>query len=207
MSYLKVLVIGDNACGKTSLVNRIVHNTYQDTYKATLGCEFGLKTLEIAGEQVRVQLWDIAGQDRLGGISRMYCRDANGAMVICDLTNPTSIERVTTWKRQVDDNAHHPDGSPIPMVICLNKVDLFNAATCMKQEEVDRLVSSNKFLSGMFTSAKTSLNVEESLSRLVKQIITRAAETPSRNSRLLASPARVGLEKKTKKKPKKSGCC
>jgi small GTP-binding protein len=202
MSFLKVLVIGDTSCGKTSLVNRLVHNTFREHYKATLGCEFGLKTLTIDGEQVRVQLWDIAGQDRLGGISRMYCRDANGALVICDVTDPATVQRVTSWKKQVDDNVRHPDGSPISMVLCLNKCDLVNVATCMKQEELDSLVHSNAFHSGLFTSAKTSMNVEEALGRLVRQI-TSKTEKPSRDSRMLASPTRVGVSQK----PKKSGCC
>lgn len=209
MSFLKILVIGDTSCGKTSLVNRLVHNTFQEHYKATLGCEFGLKTVSIGGEEVRVQLWDIAGQDRLGGISRMYCRDANGALVIGDVTNPTSIERVSSWKKQVDDNARYPDGSCIPMVLCLNKCDLVNVATCMRQDELDRIINSNNFHSGVFTSAKTSMNVEEALTRLVKQITTKTkiggGDRGSRNSRMMGSPTRVGLTET--QKPKKSGCC
>lgn len=95
MSFFKVLVIGDVGVGKTSMVNRIVYNTFTEKYKATIGCEFGLKIIEINGEPVRVQLWDLAGQDRLGGISRLYCRDANGALVVTDATREGTLEQAS----------------------------------------------------------------------------------------------------------------
>ena len=93
MSFHKILVIGDVAVGKTSLVNRVVYNSFSEKYKATIGCEFGLKMMTIDGEDVRIQLWDLAGQDRLGGISRLYCRDAHGALVVTDITREDTLEK------------------------------------------------------------------------------------------------------------------
>lgn len=127
MSFLKILVIGDVSTGKTSLVNRIVYNSFSEKYKATIGCEFGLKIMEINGESIRVQLWDLAGQDRLGGISRLYCRDANGALVVSDVTREDTIEKAALWKSSVDDNVRQLDNTPIPMVLCLNKYDIAEA--------------------------------------------------------------------------------
>ena len=123
MSFYKVLVIGESGVGKTSLTNKIVFNTFAEKYKATIGCEFGLKIIEIDGQSSRIQLWDLAGQDRLGGISRLYCRDASGAIVVADCTNPASIEKAAEWKKSVDELVVASNKAPIPMVFCLNKCD------------------------------------------------------------------------------------
>ena len=93
MNFYKILVIGDVAVGKTALVNRIVYNSFSEKYKATLGCEFGIKMMNVDGKDVRIQLWDLAGQDRLGGISRLYCRDASGAIVVADITREDTLEK------------------------------------------------------------------------------------------------------------------
>jgi small GTP-binding protein len=197
MSFLKVLVIGDVSCGKTSLVNRIVNNVFNECYRATLGCEFGLKVMEVAGNAVRIQLWDLAGQDRLGGISKLYCRDANGALVICDVTNPVTIERAIEWKHQIDEIVRRPDGSAIPMILCLNKYDIVKGIA-PTQAEFDLLASRHEFVAAFFTSAKTDYNATEALTHLAKEITTKwepaASLTGSR------------LESVLKPKPKKK-CC
>ena len=64
---LKILVIGDQSCGKTSIVNRFIHGTYDNSVKNTVACEYSLKMVDIGGTNVRLNIWDIAGQDRLGG--------------------------------------------------------------------------------------------------------------------------------------------
>jgi small GTP-binding protein len=199
MSFLKVLVIGDVSCGKTSLVNRIVNNVFNESYRATLGCEFGLKVMEVAGNAVRIQLWDLAGQDRLGGISKLYCRDANGALVICDVTNPVTIERAIEWKHQIDEIVRRPDGSAIPIILCVNKYDIvMGTASAPTQAEFDILASRHEFIAAYFTSAKTSYNATEALTHLAKEISTQCKPA--------ASLTGSKLESVVKPKPKKR-CC
>ena len=73
----KVLVIGDANTGKTSLVNRAVNNTFSDNYKVTIQCEFGTKVLELDNKIINLQLWDIAGQDRMASsMTKVFCRGA-----------------------------------------------------------------------------------------------------------------------------------
>lgn len=72
---------------------------------------------------IRLHLWDIAGQDRLGGISKLFCRDAAGALVVTDIKDSKTLENAVTWKEQVD--AHlESDGENIPMVLAVNKYDI-----------------------------------------------------------------------------------
>lgn len=171
MSFLKVLVIGDVGTGKTSLVNRIVYNTFTEKYKATIGCEFGLKILDINGEAVRIQLWDLAGQDRLGGVSRLYCRDANGALVISDLTREETISKAADWKHSVDENVRLADSSNIPMVLCLNKADAFGKDDPKLNIDLEALAEKHNYVDCFYTSARTGANANEALERLVREIM------------------------------------
>ena len=89
----KMLVIGDSSVGKTSFIDRFVNNNFNDKYKPTIVCEFGLKVIEVNGIQMRIQLWDIGGQEHLGGISKIFCRDAVGCAILCDVSNKVSLEQ------------------------------------------------------------------------------------------------------------------
>lgn len=212
MSFLKILVIGEVATGKTSLANRIVSNSFSENYRPTIGCEFGFKVLELKGETVRVQLWDLAGQDRLGGMSRLYCRDAHGVIVVCDITQPETIEKTVKWKGQVEEYVTSPDKSPVPMVLCVNKHDVAEGGA-MTEEKLAAFVRENKFAAGFFTSAKTGENAELSLSTLATKVLEKQATQP-----VLIDPRGTGAgqalklvrknaEQTSNAKGKKQSCC
>ena len=85
---IKILIIGNSFSGKTSVVNRFVQNRFDDYYKATIACDFSMKILKIEEAELRLQIWDLVGQDsRIGGINKLFCRGASGAAVIADITN------------------------------------------------------------------------------------------------------------------------
>ena len=122
---LKILVIGNSYSGKTSIVNRFVQGKFDPNYKATVACDFSLKILKMEETEVRLQLWDLVGQDsRVGGINKLFCRGALGALVVADISNRDSIESTIRWKEQVDMNATLKNGEPIPMILVVNKFDL-----------------------------------------------------------------------------------
>ena len=118
----KVIVIGNSSVGKTSIVNRFVGDRFDPNYKATISADFQTKILEIRGNEIRLQLWDLVGMDtNFSGINRSFCRNAGGAIFVGDLTEPSSIEVLAEWKQQVEEII---EGSPIPMILCANKLDL-----------------------------------------------------------------------------------
>jgi small GTP-binding protein len=206
MSFYKVLVIGDVGVGKTSMVNRIVYNTFSEKYKATIGCEFGLKILEINGESVRIQLWDLAGQDRLGGISRLYCRDANGAIVVNDVTREGNLKQACAWKNSVDENVCMSDGTPIPMVLCANKADLLSPESSINKDSIQNFALENKFVAGFLTSSKTGENTNEALMKLVEKIMAKNKKTSDPTEDAIKKNAARKLEPKSQNASKKS-CC
>ena len=92
-SDLKIIVIGNSGTGKTSFVNRWTKNIFSDTYKATIVSEFGFKKFEADGKLYRIQLWDLAGQDKNAMVTKIFAKDSHGCIVMADATNlPTREE-------------------------------------------------------------------------------------------------------------------
>ena len=91
-SDLKIIVIGKSGTGKTSFVNKWTKNIFSDTYKATIVSEFGFKIFEQDGKLYRIQLWDLAGQDKNAMVTKIFAKDAHGCVVMADATNAQTRE-------------------------------------------------------------------------------------------------------------------
>ncbi|OMJ74612.1 hypothetical protein SteCoe_26432 [Stentor coeruleus] len=204
MNFHKILVIGDVAVGKTSLVNRVVYNSFSEKYKATIGCEFGIKMMKIDGEDVRIQLWDLAGQDRLGGISRLYCRDAHGAIVVTDITRQDTIDKALVWKNIVDEQTTTQSGGSIPMILCVNKYDLADEEFKLSNEDLQKFAVEKKFTAAFFTSAKTGQNSEAAIETLIREVLKISTVKNNKIEESISTGAsKIMKAKYTKKK----SCC
>ena len=91
-SDLKIIVIGTSGTGKTSFVNKWTKNIFSDTYKATIVSEFGFKIFEMEGKLYRIQLWDLAGQDKNAMVTKIFAKDSHGCVVMSDATNISTRE-------------------------------------------------------------------------------------------------------------------
>jgi len=165
----KILVVGDLGCGKTSFIHRYVNKVFSNVYRATIGVDFALKTLKWdAKTSIRLQLWDIAGQERFGHMTRVYYKEAVGAMIVFDVTREKTFQAVTKWKQDIDDNlAEH--GVGIPVVLLANKIDL--AEEPVDKEMMDRFCKENKFIGWFETSAKDNVNIDAAGNFLVEHIL------------------------------------
>ena len=122
---MQVLVVGDLGVGKTSLIQRYVHNIFNREYKATIGVDFAYKLIQVNHNKVvRLQLWDIGGQERFGNMTRVYYREAVGAIIVFDLTRHGTLETVKKWKADIDAKVRLQDAyeTPIPVILLANKV-------------------------------------------------------------------------------------
>ena len=90
MNIVKIIVIGTSNTDKTGFVNRWTKNQFSDTYKATIVSEFGFKIFEYNGKLYRIQLWDLAGQDKNVMVTKIFAKDAHGCVVMTDATNRQS---------------------------------------------------------------------------------------------------------------------
>ncbi|RXM95746.1 Ras-related protein Rab-7L1 [Acipenser ruthenus] len=119
----KVLVIGDREVGKTSLVQRYVNDKFSKHYKSTVGVDFAVKVIQWSDtETVRLQLWDIAGQERFASMTRIYYKEASGCFIVFDVMNPTTLNNSLKWKQDLDSKVMRADGSPVPCMLLANKI-------------------------------------------------------------------------------------
>ncbi|XP_029029245.1 ras-related protein Rab-38b [Betta splendens] len=166
----KVLVIGDLGVGKTSIIRRYVHQTYSSNYRATIGVDFALKVLNWDSETVRLQLWDIAGQERFGNMTRVYYREAMGALIVFDVTRPSTFEAVLKWKQDLDSKLMLANGQSIATVLLANKCDQGRELTS-NGIKMDQFCRDHGFAGWFETSAKDNLNINDAANFLVKHIM------------------------------------
>ncbi|XP_040917206.1 ras-related protein Rab-32 [Toxotes jaculatrix] len=166
----KVLVIGDLGVGKSSIILRYVNKRFDERYKASIGVDFALKTVEWdARTVVRLQLWDIAGQERFKKMSRVYYKGAMGAIVVFDLTNSLTLGAASEWKQDLDSKVCLDSGGPIPAVLLANKCDMTNRDADLSS--LDNFCEENSFVGWFETSAKDNINIDEAGAFLVRQMM------------------------------------
>jgi len=152
----KIILIGDCNIGKTSLINRYIHNSFENEYLCTIGVDFMMKTLEIEDKQIKLQIWDTAGMERYKQVTTSYYRGAQAAIVVFDLTNRSTFENVPKWV-----SGFYEYSNPLfqkHLVLVGNKSDLVNERKVSK-EEIETYVKINSF-EYIECSAKSGDNVE-----------------------------------------------
>ncbi|XP_074516317.1 ras-related protein Rab-32 [Sebastes fasciatus] len=167
----KVLVIGDVGVGKSSIILRYVNKRFNETYKASIGVDFSLKTIEWdAKTVVRLQLWDIGGQERFKKMTRVFYKEAMGAVVVFDITNSSTLEAASEWKQDLDSKVCLDSGRPVPAVLLANKCDMAGRDRDLVSS-LDSFCKDNSFMGWFETSAKDNINIDEAGALLVKQMM------------------------------------
>ena len=113
---LKIIVVGNSGTGKTSFVNKWIHNTFDENYKATIVSEFSYKIVDYKGKNYKIQIWDLAGMDQNVCITKIFSKDSHGCIVLSDITNEKTLEECVKWKNTVDESTLFIDGSNIPSI-------------------------------------------------------------------------------------------
>ncbi|CAN9515280.1 unnamed protein product [Ophioblennius macclurei] len=168
---MKILIVGDATVGKTSFVQRYVNGQFSRTYKATVGVDFSVKVLQwTERERVRLQIWDIAGQERFVSMTRVYYRGAQGCVLMFDVTNSSSFLRCQQWKLDLDNKTMLPNGAPVPCILVANKCDL--PERTVSANSIARFSKTNGFVAWMETSVKDNKNIGEAMRRLVQEILS-----------------------------------
>ena len=120
MRKFKIIVLGDYAVGKTTLVLRYTERQFQEMYLPTIGVQFSVKELQYHGEKVEFTIWDIAGQPQFYMLHRPYFNGADGMMLVYDITRSSSFSNINNWW----STSVKYGLSSIPRILIGNKIDL-----------------------------------------------------------------------------------
>ena len=199
----KVLVVGNAAVGKTSLIQRLVKGIFNLVTRQTIGIDFAIKTVQSGdGKKHNLQLWDIGGQERYEQMVRVYFTSAKGALVVTDLTHENALEFARKWKQKIDEQVLLPDDRQLPCILLLNKEDkiLKTDPAPYSTETLDDFCQCHGFLGWYFTSAKTGKNINESVTNLAELMVGMSQQEQNADP----SKSKIQLVKATNKKKK---CC
>jgi small GTP-binding protein len=174
----KVILLGDIAVGKTSILSRFVEDKFTAEYKCNVGVEFKVKSLfldEITGADL--QIWDTCGEERFRTITRQYYRDTYGVILIFDLTNRNSFEKLSSWLEDI--NEFGP--KEITIILIGNKSDLDDERKVLFNEAYNFANKNN--LQYIEVSAKTGNNVGLLFENLTKAMVRREKENEKKRKK------------------------
>ncbi|XP_069101752.1 ras-related protein Rab-8A isoform X1 [Argopecten irradians] len=201
----KLLLIGDSGVGKTCVLFRFSEDAFNSTFISTIGIDFKIRTIELDGKKIKLQIWDTAGQERFRTITTAYYRGAMGIMLVYDITNEKSFENIRNWIRNIEEHA----SQDVEKMILGNKCDM-NDKRMVSKERGEQLAIEHgiKF---METSAKASINVEDAFFTLARDIKAKMDKKLERNRITEASSAQnkgggVNLKEKPQQKTSRWRC-
>nr|AGM32833.1 small GTP-binding protein [Coptotermes formosanus] len=192
---LKFIIIGPSGVGKTSILKRLIDDKYSDDSTSTIGVEFDSIVMNIDRKQVKLQIWDTAGQDRFRSIARAYFRNAVGVLLVYDITVRKTFDELNYW---LNDVRALCDRNVVTLLVG-NKCDLSDSRT-ITISEAKAFAQINQ-LDYLETSAKGGDNIRESFSRTASMILSKGLHHDFDNSFKSPTPAPTSNVKNKKK------CC
>lgn len=167
----KLVVVGDEAVGKTSILTRFMYDTFTPQYKVTVGIDFVSKNIYLEDRCIRLQLWDTAGQERFKSLIPSYIRDCSIALVVFDVSNRQSFLSTSAWVQDI----RHERGSDVVLVLVGNKGDLED----QRQVSIEEAKAHSKSLNIPYIdlSAKTGHNIKQMFHQLARALPQVTAET------------------------------
>ena len=193
---LKILTVGESGVGKTCLLMRYTDNKFIKNHLTTIGIDYKAKSININNRQVRLKIWDTAGQERFRNITQQYYKNADGILLIYDVSDRNSYEKIRDWMKQIQASVSFES---IAIVLVGNKCDV-ESRTVSKEE--GSALAEEFGLKYFETSALMSTNVEETFNYLAMEIfrvknISDVADVNTQN---------VNLKRKSESKDEKK-CC
>jgi len=167
----KILIVGDSGVGKSCLLLRYADNVYNENYISTIGVDFKIRTIDVDGARVKLQMWDTAGQERFRNIVSSYFRSADAIIFAFDVTEPDSFENVDAWLREVQRFSKRE----ATHLLVGTKADL----TWKKKVEYEQgqEYADAHQMSFLETSAKTNANVTQAFHTLAAMLKQKVDET------------------------------
>ncbi|XP_026472927.1 ras-related protein Rab-21-like [Ctenocephalides felis] len=200
----KVVLLGEGCVGKTSLVLRYVEDKFNERHLSTLQASFLNKKLKLDDKQINLAIWDTAGQERFHALGPIYYRASNGALLVYDITDEDSFQKVKNWVKELKKML----GSEIVLMIVGNKLDLEQDrnVSVEEAESYAAQVGAKHFQ----TSAKLNEGIEELFSSLTREMLNHATQLQEKQASSLArtsSTRRTNVVIVDDEVPQQKSCC
>jgi Ras-related protein Rab-1A len=167
--FIKIVLLGDSAVGKTTLRLKYVGKTLDSNYLPTLGADFSLKQMFYANNALKFQIWDLSGQQSFANIRKTFYVGAQGSLILYDITNRNSFYNIPLW---IDEFLNNNGEGKMPIVLLGNKVDLRNQRkeliSAIEGKELADSLSEERGIkiSYLETSALTGINIDKAFEKL-----------------------------------------
>jgi small GTP-binding protein len=169
---LSFILIGDSTVGKTCFLTRYFKNQFNETFLSTIGIDKEIKHVKVGNDSYKITLWDTAGQDRFKCLPKKYYQNADGVLLLFDVTNEETFNNVTNWMNDVKDNSNKNisneggKDSDIALFLIGNKIDLPNRVISREQAETQAKSLGMKYFE---VSCKINMNIPEVMARMIME--------------------------------------
>ena len=191
----KILTIGESGVGKTCILRRFVENKFSKNHLATIGIDFKTKTLNINNKEIKLKIWDTAGQERFRNITTQYYKGADGIVLVYDVTDDGSFEKIRDWMAQIQSNTKKEE---LGLVLLGNKCDM--EMRVITEEQGYNMAEELK-INYFETSALNGHGIKEAFEQLARDILKKKGVGEDNKV------GGVGLNINNQKRADKNGCC
>ena len=157
------MLLGDASVGKTSFTKRFCYNLFNPSERLTIGVDFHVKTIDLHGKKIKLQIWDVGGEERFRFLLPTYCLGANAAFLLYDVTRSQTLDNINEWT-----NIVRQKGGPIPIMLVGSKIDLGDARREILREYGIQVAEKNNMASFGEISSKSGQNVDKTFEVLTE---------------------------------------
>ncbi|KAJ2725740.1 GTP-binding protein [Coemansia sp. Benny D115] len=197
---MKLLLIGDSGVGKSCLLLRFSDDQFTPSFITTIGIDFKIRTIEVDGKRIKLQIWDTAGQERFRTITTAYYRGAMGILLVYDVTDERSFNNIDNWHMNVEQHA----SEGVNKILIGNKCDIEDRRAVAKER--GQALADKLGIKFKETSAKSNYQVEDAFIELASDIKKRLLDSASQPEQS-ASDGKVNIGESQPGSNQGMGCC
>ena len=198
----KIVLIGDTSVGKTNMLSRYISNEYNPNSQSTIGVELSTKNYIFDNNEVKVQIWDTAGQEKYRSITSSYYKGAQGCLLVYDITRKETFDNIDKWFSELKNSSN----SDITAILIGNKCDLSNERKVTTEEAQKKAKLLN--MAFMETSALDGSNIDKAFSELVSNVYQKNKQNFNNEIKVILEDKGEEIDQQEmEEKKKNSNCC